>query len=193
MRYLISTYVLTLALMASASAQELDIDDMNAIIRSLAPKAGQSIATEGLPPRLDLGRSPDAGLRIREITVDTTVIRIDRSRSIDIEVFFPFGSAELTVEARNSLLELGAALASRALRDHAYLVAGHTDARGSAEYNLRLSSARAQAVRTFLLERFALSPERLVAVGFGEEDLKVPQNPNAGINRRVEISLIVGR
>jgi outer membrane protein OmpA-like peptidoglycan-associated protein len=47
------------------------------------------------------------------------------------------------------------------------LIAGHTDAAGSDEYNLILSRERAQAVRTYLIEH-GIAPDRLIAKGYGE-------------------------
>jgi outer membrane protein OmpA-like peptidoglycan-associated protein len=45
-------------------------------------------------------------------------------------------------------------------------VAGHTDSRSPAEYNLWLSEARAEAVRAYLIER-GVAADRLVARGYG--------------------------
>jgi hypothetical protein len=67
------------------------------------------------------------------------------------------------------------------------MVAGHTDGRGSAEYNLGLSNARAKSVREFLIKKFDIAPDQLVAVGFGEEQLKNADDPDAGENRRVQV------
>ena len=68
---------------------------------------------------------------------------------------------------------------------------GHTDAKGSASYNQRLSEKRAQSVRKYLVQRFPLQPDALVSIGLGETQLKRPAEPNAGINRRVEVSLLL--
>ncbi|MBK6946960.1 MAG: OmpA family protein [Haliscomenobacter sp.] len=43
----------------------------------------------------------------------------------------------------------------------------HTDCRGSAEYNLSLSKERAEAAKTFLINR-GIGPSRIKAVGYGE-------------------------
>ncbi len=70
-------------------------------------------------------------------------------------------------------------------------VAGHTDSAGRAAVNLRLSQARAEAVRRFLIER-GVQPERLVAVGYGEER-PIMHNRTAdgrAHNRRVEFTLL---
>jgi outer membrane protein OmpA-like peptidoglycan-associated protein len=67
-------------------------------------------------------------------------------------------------------------------------VAGHTDSRSPAEYNLWLSRARAEAVRAYLIER-GVAADRLVARGYG---LTRPIATNATAagrarNRRVEL------
>jgi OOP family OmpA-OmpF porin len=67
-------------------------------------------------------------------------------------------------------------------------VAGHTDSRSPAEYNLWLSETRAAAVRGYLIER-GVAPDRLVARGYG---LTRPIATNATApgrarNRRVEL------
>ena len=68
-----------------------------------------------------------------------------------------------------------------------FLVAGHTDAKGSSEYNLSLSERRAQAIRQFLATGFEVSSSKLIAIGYGMEELKNRRDPYAGENRRVQI------
>lgn len=67
------------------------------------------------------------------------------------------------------------------------VVAAHTDNRGFPDANLRLSQARAEAVRQYLLAR-GVAPERVVARGFG--DAQPIDNNGTSIgrenNRRVE-------
>lgn len=71
------------------------------------------------------------------------------------------------------------------------LIEGHTDASGPADYNQRLSEARASAVRQALV-RHGVAPERLVAYGFGETRPAASNSRSAGRqrNRRVVIRLI---
>ncbi|MBC8013736.1 MAG: OmpA family protein [Methyloceanibacter sp.] len=68
-----------------------------------------------------------------------------------------------------------------------FLVAGHTDAKGSDGYNLDLSDRRAKSVLRFLIEEFDIDPKQLVAVSFGEEQLKNDEDPRAAENRRVQV------
>lgn len=107
--------------------------------------------------------------------------------TVDIEVLFAYDSHEVSPPAAESLMNLGRALADPRLAGQKFVIAGHTDAKGAAHYNLGLSERRAQAVRGFLIEHFKLAPESLIARGFGESRLKNPRNPLGPENRRVQI------
>lgn len=72
--------------------------------------------------------------------------------------------------------------------DRRVRVEGHTDARGSDEYNLQLSQRRANAVRDALLSR-GISSERIDTIGLGEGYPVAGNDTSGGMqqNRRVEI------
>ena len=106
---------------------------------------------------------------------------------VDLDILFEFDSAVLTPDARQQLDKLGAALASEKLVASDFLVEGHTDASGAAEYNQRLSEARAQSVQAYLSGTRGIDGGRLVVVGKGESDLVYPADPESSVNRRVEI------
>jgi outer membrane protein OmpA-like peptidoglycan-associated protein len=147
------------------------------IIRSLAPFSdGNPVARPGDPRPVDTGRGR---------------VRVDYSHAIDITVFFDYDSARLTPEAAVQLEPLGRALQSRQLLPYRFLVAGHTDASGDPTYNRSLSLRRATTVRAYLSETYGVDPLRLVIHGWGQSRLKDPAQPFAGINRRVEIALIM--
>ena len=113
----------------------------------------------------------------------------DRNKlpSVDFEVYFVSGSARITPRAAATLNPLGRALSDKRLAHGTFLIAGHTDAKGSAEYNHELSRRRAEAVREYLIEHFAIDPKRLVSRGYGFDRLKFPGRPMAPENRRVQI------
>jgi outer membrane protein OmpA-like peptidoglycan-associated protein len=69
-------------------------------------------------------------------------------------------------------------------------VIGHTDSRGSAEYNQRLSERRAASVARYLEGQKVLS-QRIVTVGKGESNPIASNDASEGraLNRRVEITL----
>jgi len=115
------------------------------------------------------------------------IIQTERLPEIDIEIFFEYDSADISSQSRPDMGVLGRALSSAKLTSANFMIIGHTDARGSDGYNLRLSEKRAQAVRNFLVEVFGLNGQRFVAIGYGEEQLKTPGQPNAAVNRRVQI------
>lgn len=173
--------VLALAWGAPGLAAGVTANEATDIIRSLAPSVDNPAASESYPHTA------------RQVTVHNTIVVVDMAHSLDFEVYFPFDSARLMPQARADLRALGEALASPQLRRHAYLVAGHTDSVGNAAYNLDLSARRADAVRRFLIGAFGITPDRLIAVGFGESRLKAPGAPTSGINRRVEVSLVLSR
>jgi len=127
-----------------------------------------------------------------EVIYEQRIIVVDTNYALDFEVFFPFDSAELTMQARMELAALGQALVSRELQPYSYVIAGHTDAVGQPAYNQSLSERRAAAVVQYLVEAFPITPERLISVGFGQYRLKAPDDPRAAINRRVEVLLITG-
>lgn len=112
---------------------------------------------------------------------------LNQAPSIDLEIFFAYKSAEITPEAAAALTPLGQALSDARLAGDAFLIAGHTDAKGSAEYNLALSQKRAEAVRQHLIANFRLDGGKLVAKGMGSQHLKIAGQPLAAANRRVQI------
>lgn len=151
-----------------------NIDATN-IIRELAPFAG---GNPGAP---------------RQVQTPNGTVTTDAARSIDLTVFFAYDSDALLPEARVQLDALGWALNDPALLPYDYLIAGHTDAQGSASYNLDLSIRRALSVARYLVTYHNINPQRLVAHGWGEAQLKLPSDPLSGANRRVEVSLILPR
>lgn len=66
------------------------------------------------------------------------------------------------------------------------VVEGHTDARGSPQYNDQLSLRRAQSVRALLIEKYGIQPGNVSAVGRGQAQLADVSDPYSGKNRRVQ-------
>ena len=100
-------------------------------------------------------------------------------------VYFAYDSAELTPEQRQ-LLDQNA-LWMRQNKDRGVLLEGHTDERGSIEYNLALGERRASSARQYL-EQLGVEPSRLDILSYGEEKpAAFGQSPNDyRQNRRVE-------
>lgn len=68
-------------------------------------------------------------------------------------------------------------------------VQGHTDSTGSPDYNMKLSQARAESVKRYLVDR-GIAAERLIAKGYGLTRPLVPNDTaeNRAKNRRVEFA-----
>jgi len=107
--------------------------------------------------------------------------------SVDFEVYFAYDSADITPQAVPILTTLGRALRDAALADDAFLIAGHTDAKGGRDYNQALSQRRAESVRQYLVDNFGIDPTKLVAKGYAFEHLKNARQPRAAENRRVQV------
>jgi len=110
---------------------------------------------------------------------------------IDVEINFDFNSADVTPRAEPQLNSLGKALTSPELNGTVVMLGGHTDAKGSDDYNQKLSERRAETVKRFLVAHYKLSPDLLLTSGYGKSGLKNPADPYAAENRRVEIVNVI--
>ncbi|MGB3341421.1 MAG: OmpA family protein [bacterium] len=110
------------------------------------------------------------------------------------QVYFETAKAELKPESHDILDE--AVVTIRKVLDGnpniTIEVQGHTDSRGSAEYNLNLSDQRAGAVKNYLVSKDNIESSRLVAKGYGESHPVASNNTTDGMakNRRVEFILL---
>ncbi len=107
--------------------------------------------------------------------------------AVALQIIFETNSAELTPTARKTLDVVADALNSNELSEFAFAIEGHADPRGGTDLNLRLSQARAEAVRTYLVAQHRVDTKRLTAQGKGDRELVNRQNPTAPENRRVMI------
>lgn len=151
-----------------------------------------------LTPRGDTsqGGLPVGGPKSREVWVtlpDGTrkSYWVDYDSSASLSIHFRTDSAVISSRSGRLLRVLATALKSRELSNYSYMLAGHTDARASHEHNQGLSERRAVSVLNHLTDVHDIDGSRLIPVGFGESQLRNPSAPNSGINRRVEVGLIV--
>lgn len=107
-------------------------------------------------------------------------------RQIDLEINFDFDSARLQRGGEQQLDRLSQAMNHERLRAARFVIEGHTDAAGSARYNLDLSERRAASVRQFLQAR-GVEPTRLTSFGKGFSELLNKEQPTAPENRRVRV------
>ncbi len=107
------------------------------------------------------------------------------------KVFFEFDKASLQGDRSNDLLNQVSALLRANPQVTRIRIEGHTDDKGNDGYNLELSQARAETVRTYLVGR-GIDLARLDAVGFGETRPIDSNKKEAGRdrNRRVEFTIV---
>ncbi len=102
------------------------------------------------------------------------------------DVFFAFDKADVRPRGRVIIDKIAEFLYKN--QERTVSIEGHTDSRGSDEYNMDLSQRRADSVR-FLLISSGIHSSRIQAKGMGES-YPIASNDNDGgrqLNRRVEI------
>lgn len=109
---------------------------------------------------------------------------IPKSALDTVQVTFAVGSATLTEEAKGFLRSVGVSLKRKVGVWKSIAIEGHTDSSGSDELNRRLSKARADSVKSFLVAEYGLT--NIETVGRANERLRDTENPSSALNRRVE-------
>jgi outer membrane protein OmpA-like peptidoglycan-associated protein len=107
------------------------------------------------------------------------------------KVYFATNKATIKRVSFNILNQVGLVLRANA-QIQGVRIEGHTDDRGKAERNKALSQQRADAVKTYLIEKGGIEAKRLFAVGYGPER-PVADNKTAkgrADNRRVEFVIL---
>lgn len=103
-------------------------------------------------------------------------------------IYFAYDRADLDDSARTMLADGASELKRRA--GARVRVAGHTDERGTEEYNMALGDRRANAAKSYLVG-LGVEAARIEAVSFGETRPAVPGTDEAAWakNRRAELEL----
>ena len=110
---------------------------------------------------------------------------------------FDFDSSELSSTAQDKLAYIVQLCLEDSALERDLLIVGHTDSKGTKEYNLNLSRDRAVQVRDTLLE-LGLQSDRITTAWYGDSQPIVPNTFSDGsdneegraINRRVEIVIL---
>jgi len=178
---------------------------LNGIDQCPGTPAGATVDAKGCPSDADgdgvfdgIDKCPDTtpGLKVdasgcpievieRETELlDTGMIRLD-------DVNFETAKAELLPESLPSINVVGQLLSK--WPELKIEVGGHTDSRGDAGYNQRLSEARAKAVLDYLLATFPdLDESQFSSKGYGERKPIASNDTDDGMarNRRVEFVVL---
>lgn len=166
------------ALKPKAKTRGLDLN-ASAADRARSDKRKQVIEVLRTKGTRGLTLTPEERNNLTEVVGDRP--------SVDLEIYFDHDSAAITSQAKPTLSSLGKALQAKELKGQRFLVAGHTDATGTTEYNQSLSARRAEAVKKYLSENFSVPDFELFATGFGKDQPKNASDPFAAQNRRVQV------
>jgi outer membrane protein OmpA-like peptidoglycan-associated protein len=156
--------------------------------------------------KLKVSRLQESTVRLEPIGQSTTS-RVQQLRSglgarqtnegtlvaLQGDVLFDIDSAVIRSDAKPLLSQLAEFV--RLMDVDEVMIAGYTDTTGDADYNLRLSRQRANAVSDYLKERGALNHVNVLVQGRGEQQPVATNQTAEGRqqNRRVEITLREGR
>jgi outer membrane protein OmpA-like peptidoglycan-associated protein len=136
-------------------------------------------------------REDDAVAAMNDTVAETAVADTFQvgSKFVLRNIFFDYDKSTLLQQSYNELQNLLSILRSRPTMK--IEIGGHTDGRGSNDYNQRLSENRAKAVVDFLVSK-GIDPKRLQYKGYGKT---LPIDTNAteegrAHNRRVEFKIL---
>ena len=130
------------------------------------------------------------GAETGKVTADANYIRkeIDERGSVVIYgISFDFDSSTIKPESKPTIAEIAKFL--KVNSGIALYVVGHTDMKGTLEYNLRLSKSRAKAVVQALINDHDIKADRLISDGVAFLAPKASNATDEGraINRRTEL------
>jgi len=115
------------------------------------------------------------------------VERIDEGIKVEFneKILFAFSKSDLSDSAKMNLNKLATALTNYPNTN--IEIQGHTDSRGTEEYNMGLSLRRANAVRDYLVSK-GIDGSRMTVKGYGESAPAYTNDTPEGMaqNRRVE-------
>jgi outer membrane protein OmpA-like peptidoglycan-associated protein len=136
-------------------------------------------------------KNPSDPKKVDQSRIDslfTDSIKALPTEPVSLLFYFLNDSTELTAESKSHIPEVLSLINKREFYEISII--GHTDTTGSDEYNMRLSSARAESVRETLLSG-GLRSDRIELRYHGKRDPIIPTGDNVREprNRRVEVTV----
>ena len=133
--------------------------------------------------------SKDEDCEDDEDCVDGKCQRLGRGTGPDVDctmntVYFGFDRSQIQESSKHDLNKTAECI--QQVADRAVILEGHTDPRGTDEYNIALSEARAQAVADYLA-RLGIDPARFRVNPKGEAEASGTDEDSWSRDRRVEV------
>ena len=116
---------------------------------------------------------------------DVTIVTKNKTNEVMQIIYFDFDKFNLSNVSKNKIKSF---VIKNGSQINEYLVIGHTDTKGSKNYNLSLSIKRAEVVKEILID-YGIKSSSIKILGRGEETLAIqtPDDTKQPANRRVEI------
>jgi peptidoglycan-associated lipoprotein len=172
---------------------------MAACRRPIPPAATPAVDSSAAGLGAGSGSASTAGSGAGSARADSTAALNDEAarRSAELRnallapVYFEFDQADLSDQTRAALEQK-----ANVMRQYPELIvriAGHTDSRGSDEYNLALGQRRGSTVKRYLMER-GVAASRIEVVSYGEERPASDGDDESAFsqNRRAEFEIVGG-
>ena len=105
---------------------------------------------------------------------------------VHLNVLFDFDKSDVKPKFHNEIKRVADYM--NAYPDDKVTLEGHTDSRGSEEYNQKLSQRRVDSIKKYLVEKFGISADRITTIGYGKSRPIADNNTDEGrqLNRRVD-------
>lgn len=143
-------------------------------------------------------------MRLKAADVPQTKQQVERALAtgkglgtpkVDLQVHFAFDRGDLTDKGQQQSDGLGKLLADNPYAGYKFVFVGHTDAKGTDDYNQRLSLERAESVKKYIIERYSVAASRITVEGHGKREPLYPPTSEEDdrLNRRVEVRLVPAR
>jgi peptidoglycan-associated lipoprotein len=142
-----------------------------------APAAEAAPAVEQAAQNADSLAAEQARLEAERLAAERARLEAERARLealinqiMSEDVYFDFDRSELTEKAKELLAQVGELL----IKEERFTITieGHTDARGTEDYNFTLGAKRAMKVKEFLVA-YGIDAKRMESVSYGKEAPKV--------------------
>ena len=119
---------------------------------------------------------------------NTTIVTQNNKNEVMQIIYFDFDNSKLSDVSKNTLINF---LRKNKNDISRFIIFGHTDTKGTKNYNLTLSLKRAEAVKQILLGE-GISENKVSVLGKGENQLAVntPDEVKHPANRRAEIKIV---
>jgi OOP family OmpA-OmpF porin len=121
-------------------------------------------------------------------TPEVVIVTENEKKEVMQIIYFDFDNSKLSEVSKNTLFNF---LNKNKKKLSKYIIFGHTDTKGSSQYNMSLSIKRAESVKEVLLDQ-GIIPDDISILGQGENELAIdtPDDTKHPANRRAEVKIL---